>query len=185
MDSISKFNEEAEKILSYLISELKSFRTGKATPALIEDILVETYNGQMKLRLMELAAINTLDNNRLMVKPFDSTILGDIEKAILKTPLGISPRIEGNQIILQFPPLTEEQRLKLIKYLNQIIEDKRNQIRRLRDEARKTIKNQFEEKNITEDERFRLEKQLDEKTKNIMERIEEIKNKKVNEISTL
>jgi ribosome recycling factor len=81
--------------------------------------------------------------------------------------------------------LTEEQRLKLIKYLNQIIEDKRNQIRRLRDEARKTIKNQFEEKNISEDERFRLEKQLDEKTKNIMERIEEIKNKKVNEISTL
>jgi ribosome recycling factor len=64
MDSISKFNEEAEKILSYLISELKSFRTGKATPALIEDILVETYNGQMKLRLMELAAINTLDIRR-------------------------------------------------------------------------------------------------------------------------
>jgi ribosome recycling factor len=185
MDLIDKFKNESLKSISYLLSELKSFRTGRASPALIEEIEVETYNGQMKLKLMELASINVSDSNALIVKPFDPSTTIDIEKAIFKTQLGLSPRVEGNQIIVNIPPLTEEQRHKLIKYLNQIVEEKRNQIRKYRDDIRKIIKGEFEEKKITEDVRFNLEKKLDEETKNFMKKIDEIKNKKTNEILTI
>lgn len=184
MDPLIKFKQESEKVISHLASELKSFRTGKASPAIVEEIEIEAYS-QTKLRLKEVAAITTLDSASLLVKPFDPSILNNIEKAILKTPLGITPQVQGSQIILKFPPLTEEQRQKLIKFLNQTIEEKRNLVRRFRDESRKMIKTQFTEKKITEDQRFRLEKQLDEETKNFMAKIDELKTKKEVELSSL
>lgn len=185
MDPISKFKEQSEKTIAYLVEELKSFRTGKASPAMIENIEVNAYDEKSFFRLKELAAITNLDVQTLVVKPFDPSIIANIEKALLKTSLGVSPQTQGTEIIVKFPPLTQEQREKLIKFLNQIIEEKRVQLRRFRDEARKVIKIQFEEKKISEDERYRLEKMLDEETKKFMERIEEIRKKKETEIKTL
>jgi ribosome recycling factor len=184
MDPLIKFKQESEKVIAHLTSELKSFRTGKASPSIVEEIQIEAYS-ETKLRLKEVAAITTLDSASLLVKPFDPSILNNIEKGILRTPLGITPQVQGGQIILKFPPLTEEQRQKLIKFLNQIIEEKRNIIRRIRDESRKIIKTQFEEKKITEDQRFRWESQLDEEIKNFMNTIDQIKNKKEVELSSL
>jgi len=185
MDTISKFKEQSEKTIAYLVEELKSIRTGKASPAMIENIEVNAYDEKSFFHLKELAAITNLDVQTLLIKPFDPSIISNIEKALLKSPLGISPKTQGTEIIVKFPPLTQEQREKFIKLLHQIVEEKREQIRRFRDEARRIIKNQYEEKKMGEDERYRLEKNLDEETKKFMERIEEIKKKKELEIQTL
>lgn len=185
MDFVNIFIKEGNEIILKLKEELKGIRTGKANPSLVENIIVETYNNTVKLKLKELTAITNLDNITLLVKPFDSTTISDIEKAILKSPLGISPQLQNNQFLLKFPPLTQEQREKILRFVGQLIEEYKNQIRKIRDEVRKQIKLSFENKKITEDERFRTEKQIDEETKKFMSEVENLKNKKENEILTL
>ena len=114
--------------------------------------------------------------------PFDPSIISDIEKAILKSPLGISPVVQGNRILIKIPHLSQEQREKMLKLINQKIEEKKETIRNHRDNTRKNIKNSFENKTITEDDKFRLEKDIDEATQKIMEEIKTIKDKKEKEI---
>lgn len=181
-DIISWFISKAYNSLSQLKEEVKTVRAGKVNPSLLENIIVEAYQGQMKLKLNEVAAITNYDNSALIVKPYDPSIIRDIEKSLLKSPLGISPRLENNQFKILFPPLSQEQRVKYLKLLNQIIEDGKNLIRKHRDEARKKIKISFENKEISEDQKFRLEKMIDEETKKIISEIDTIKNSKEKEI---
>lgn len=185
MDFINIFIKEGNEIILKLKEELKGIRTGKANPSLVENIIVGTYNNTVKLKLKELTAITTLDNTTLLIKPFDPTTISDIEKALLKSPLGLSPQLQNQQFLLKFPPLTQEQREKILRFARQLIEEYKNYIRKIRDEFRKQIKLSFENKNITEDERFRIEKQIDEETKKMMSEIEDLKNKKESEILTL
>ncbi len=186
MDNIiSWFDQKAQSSFFQLKEEIKTIRAGKVNPSLIENIIVDTYQGQMRLKLNELASITNYDNFTLVVKPFDLSIIRDVEKALLKSPLGITPQLENNQFKILFPPLSQEQRLKYLKLLNQIIEKWKNQIRKYRDEARKKIKTGFENKEISEDQKFRLEKQIEEKTKNMINEIDVIKNSKQKEILTL
>ncbi len=181
-DIISWFINKAHNSLSQLKEEVKTIRAGKVNPSLLENIIVEAYQGQMKLKLNELAAITNYDNSTLIVKPYDPSIIHDIEKSLLKSPLGISPRLENNQFKILFPPLSQEQRAKYLKLLNQIIEDGKNLIRRYRDEARKKIKMSFEAKEISEDQKFRFEKLIDEETKKVINEIDVVKNSKEEEI---
>lgn len=179
---ISDFKQSIEKAISHLMEDLKSIRTGKANPSLVENIVVETYGGQSKLRLMELSTIMANGPSGLIVTPFDSTILSDIEKAILKSPLGVSPVIQGNKIILKFPPLSQEQREKLAKVAQQNVEETKQIIRNHRDDARKKIKQLHESKEMTEDEKFRIEKVIDIQTHKLMETIQKVKESKEKEI---
>ena len=185
MDFLNKFSNKSQIIISKLKEDLRTIRTGKANPSLIENIVVETYNNTMKLKLNELSAITTLDTTTLLIKPFDRSTIIDMEKAILKSPLGVSPKLESDQLIIKFPPLSQEQREKLIKLIGQIIEENKNNIRKIRDEIRKMIKNSFESKEITEDVKFRLEKQIDEETKKFMAEIDNLKSSKEKEVLTL
>ena len=185
MDYLNKFLAKSQDIILNLKEELKTFRTGKANPSFVENIIVETYNNTVKLKLKELAAISTLDSTTLQIKPFDLSTIKDIEKAILKSPLGISPKLETDQLIVKFPPLSQEQRKKFVKLINQVVEEGKKNIRKIRDEIRKLIKNSFENKMVSEDERFRLEKQIDEETKKLMEEIDNLKATKEKEILTL
>lgn len=182
MDIISQFKQNSQKITEALKEDLKTIRTGRANPGLVENLVVETYGGSTKLKLMELATITTDGPTALVIAPFDPSTTGDIEKAILKSPLGISPSVQTGRIIIKIPPLSQEQREKYIKLVSEKIEDKKNQIRSLRDNSRKTIKTRFENKEITEDEKYRLEKEIDEATAKITQEIQIIKNKKEEEI---
>lgn len=183
MDSIlEQFKQSAEKTLLYLKEDLKSIRTGKANPALIENLIIETYGGQSKLKLMELATIMTEGPTALSVTPFDPSTLSDIERAILKSSLGITSSIQGNRLLAKIPPLSQEQREKLVKLVNQKTEERKNIIRNNRDEARKKIKQLFEAKEITEDDKFRLEKEVDTETQRLMEELQKIKESKGREI---
>lgn len=182
MDLVNEFKQKSQKIIDILKEDLKSIRTGRANPSLVENIIIETYGGTTKLRLMELATITTEGSTALSIMAFDPSIIPDIEKSILKSPLGLSPIVQGNKIIIKIPPLSAEQREKYIKLVGEKIEDKKNQIRGIRDEIRKNLKNLFEKKEITEDEKYRLEKEIDNQNASLMKEIDNIKSKKEVEI---
>lgn len=177
-----EFKKNLEKEVAYLKQEIILIRTGKASPALIENILVETYAGAAKLKLKELATITAEDSLTLLIVPFDPSTISDIEKAILKSSLHLTPKVEGKNIYIKFPLLSEEQRKNLLKLVSQKAELSRERIRIQRDEARKKIKNFFENKQISEDEKFRMEKEIDKITQEFNNQISEIKEKKEKEI---
>lgn len=185
MDPIINFKQESEKVITSLKDDLKLIRTGRANPAFIDNIIVETYGGQTKLKLYELSTITTEGPAVLVVIPFDPATISDIEKAILKSPLNISPQTQGQRIIIRLPPLSTEQRQKLIKLLSQKIEFKKTNIRGLRDDFRKKIKFAFESKIISEDDKYRQEKEIDQLTKKFMEEILNIREAKEKEIASI
>lgn len=183
MDGIlSEFKSNVEKTVSQLKEDVKTIRTGRATPALVEGLIVETYGGQTKLKLMELSSITTEGPTAIVIIPFDMTTLQDIEKAILKSTLGLSPQTQGNRIVVKIPSLSQEQREKMIKFVGQKVEEKRQIIRNHRDEARKKLRNLLDSKEINEDVKFRAEKEIDVFAQKSMEEIQVIKESKEREI---
>jgi ribosome recycling factor len=182
MDILSIFIQQANKTIDSLREDLKSIRTGRASPSLVENLVIETYGGQTKLRLLALSTIMTDGPSSLSIVPFDPSILQDIEKAILKSPLGLTPAIQGTKIIIRIPSLNTEQREKYIKIVGEKIEEKKVTIRNHRDDARRTIKTTFEKKEMSEDEKYRLEKEIDSQSTKFMEEINEIRENKEKEI---
>ena len=179
---IAEFKVAVDKLIAHLKEELKSIRTGRASASLVENLVVEAYGGQSKLRLLELASIMTEGPIQLVISPFDPSTTQDIEKAILKSPIGLSPAVQGSRIIIKIPPLSQEQRDKYIKLAGSMIEEKKMMTRNARDETRKKFKNQFEKKEISEDEKFAQEKSLQGLTDEFIEKIEEMGENKKNEL---
>lgn len=179
---LSNFKQHAEKAIASLKEDLKSIRTGRATPAIVENIIVNTYGGQTKLRMLELATITTEGSSVLIIAPYDPSTVKDVEKAILTSPLGLSPQVQGTHIRITIPPLSQEQREKFVKIVAQKIEERKQIMRNLRDDGRKEIKQKFEAKEWTEDDKFRFEKELDKITQTYMELLHEIRGKKEQEI---
>jgi len=182
MDIVSTFDQQAAKTIASLKEDLKSIRTGRASPSLVENLYVETYGGQTKLRLLELATIVTEGASSLSINPYDPSVIQDIEKAILKSPLGLTPATQGTRIIIRIPSLNTEQREKYIKVVGEKIEEKRITVRNHRDDSRRIIKNTFEKKEMSEDEKYRLEKEIDVQSTKFMEEINAIKESKEKEI---
>jgi len=182
---ISGFNNSLQNIVIRLKEDLKTVRTGRANPVMLENLIVEAYGGQSKLKMMEVATITTEGPSIILIQPFDPSTVQDIEKAILKSPLGFSPQVQGTRLLIKVPPLSEEQRLKFTKLIGQIIEEKKSIIRNERDNVRKTIKSQFENKDLTEDGKFRLEKEIDNITQKFTSEIQQIKESKEKEIMAI
>ena len=182
MDIISTFSQQANKTIQSLKEDLKSIRTGRASPSLVENLVIETYGGQTKLRFFDFATITNDGPSALTILPFDPSVIQDIEKAILKSPLGLTPAVQGSKIIIRIPSLNSEQREKYIKIVGEKVEEKKVTIRNQRDNARKIIKTSFEKKEMGEDEKYRLEKEIDNQTTKFMEEINIIKESKENEI---
>ncbi|MBI3619528.1 ribosome recycling factor [Candidatus Roizmanbacteria bacterium] len=182
---IVDFKNHADKTVSYLKEELKTIRTGKANPSMLENLSVDAYGGQTKLRLMELATITSEGPTTLVVIPFDPATTQDIERGILKSPLGISPSVQGGRIMIKLPLLSEEQRQKMTKLVGQQTEEKKQTVRNLRDEARKKVKIQLEKKEITEDDKFRTEKDIDTVSQKYLEEIDRIRTTKEQEIMAI
>lgn len=179
---VSNFKTVVQNTIAHLKEDLKSVRTGRAAPGLIEGLMVETYGGSTVMKLRDIATITNEGSDALIVVPFDPSTVTDIEKAIQKSPLGLNPQTQGNRIIVRIPPLSQEQREKYIKLISQKVEEHRVSIRNERDGARKKIKNQHDAKEISEDERFRLEKDIDTITQSSTEEIQAIKEHKERDI---
>lgn len=133
------FEEGASKALEHLQHELSTIRTGRANPSVIEDISVSCYGGISPLQ--QLAAISAPEPRLLVVQPWDTSILKDIEKAISQSNLGVNPVVDGKIIRLPIPPMTEERRVDLLKVVNSKAEEARVRLRAAREEAMKELKN--------------------------------------------
>src|ERR1700686_3189297 len=146
-----------EKSVDYMIHEFSAVRTGKASPALVENIDVEAYGSTMKLK--QLALNTTPESRRLVVQPFDAGTAQDIERALKEAKIGITPAVDGKIIRLPIPELSEERRKELAKSLSKMAEEARVRIRSNRrtalDEAKK-----LKGSGIREDEMSDLEDQI-------------------------
>lgn len=180
---LENYKSELEKVLKHLREELTSFRTGRANPALVENLLVEVYGTRMPLK--QLASISTPDPKTIFMQIWDKSLILEIEKAIAISNLGLTPSVEGTSVYLRISALTEEKRKELVKTLHQRLEQARIAIRGSRDKIREKIIKGEREKEITEDEKYQLFKKLDEITTEFNEQIKKIGEKKEEEIMTV
>src|SRR5919197_5841066 len=145
--------ERMEKAVSVLRDELRGLRTGRATPALVDSIRVEAYGSPTPLK--QLAQISTPDPQSILIRPYDPSILKDIEKAIRSSDLGMSPNNDGKMIRLQVPPMSGEQRQKLVQRIKKSAEEAKVACRNIRRDANKHFDQAEKAKEMTEDERDR------------------------------
>lgn len=182
MDIIKEYSASLDKTVAHLKEELQTIRTGRPSSTILESMQVDTYGGTMKMKLMEMATITNEGATTLVIQPFDPSTVQDIEKAILKSPLNLTPKVQGQRILVVFPELSMEQREKFVKLVGQHVEEHRIKIRGQRDEIRKDIKALFDTKEITEDDKFRMEKDIDAATTKKMDEMQVLKEKKEQQI---
>jgi ribosome recycling factor len=163
--------DSMEKALHYMVHEFSSVRTGKASPALVENIDVEAYGAMMKLK--QLAVISTPEPRLIVIQPFDASTAKPIEKAILESKIGINPAIDGKVIRLPIPELTEQRRRDLVKALKQMAEEAKIRIRSARHDGMNEVKKCEKEGEITEDDRRSLEKEIQDLTDKFGKKIDE------------
>lgn len=174
------FKQKGNKIIEHLKSELVSLRTGRATPALIEDLEVDYYGAKTPLKAM--AVISNSEPRTLVIQPWDKSAVQLIEKAIQTSPLGINPVADRDIIRLSIPALTEERRRELVKLLGRYVEDARISVRKEREDALRVIDTQFKSKEIGEDVRFRQRSEIQKQVDEINKKIEEMATAKEKEI---
>ena len=172
--------EKMRTSLEVLKRELSTIRTGRATPALIEHIRVE-YAG-VPTPLNQIAGISAPEARLLVVQPWDKSILHDIEKAILKSDLGLNPSSDGNVIRLSIPPLSEERRQELIKVVRRKVEEGKIVVRNLRREAMDEMRRSEKNKDISQDELKRGLDQLQKLTDSFIAKAEQIGQDKETEL---
>ena len=155
-------DERMDKTLRALRSELSKIRTGRAHPSLLEHVSVNYYGSQVPLN--QAANINVLDARTLGVAPWDKNMVGEIEKAILNSDLGLNPVTTGSVMRVPLPALTEERRKELTRVVRSEVEKARVAIRNIRRDANHHLKEMLKEKMITEDEDRREEDKIQKMT---------------------
>lgn len=171
-----------QQVLNLITSDISSLRTGRATPSLVENIICPAYGGTQRLKVQELATITAPDPQTLNISPWDKSIIGDIRKGIMEANVGLNPIIDGEILRIAFPPLTTEDREKYVKLLSQKLENGRIMIRQIRGDIMQEIKKKFEAKEVTEDEKFDQEKKTQEITDEFVNKINEMGEKKKQEL---
>ena len=163
-----------------LEEDLAGIRTGRASPALVERLQVEYYGSPTPL--VQLASIGVPEPRTLLIRPFDQSSLSDIERAIQKSDLGLTPSNDGKNIRLNLPPLTEERRKELVRIVNHRVEEGRISVRNVRRDLIRDLREFEEEKMISEDERVRGEEELQKITDRYIEEINAVGDHKEKEI---
>lgn len=179
----TKFN--MQKVLEVLKIDLSSVRVGKASPNLVENIVVAAYQGTQKLKIVELAQIATTDAQTIVITPYDGSIIGEIHKAIMDGNTGFTPVIDGTIIRIAIPPLSEERRKQMVALVSQKLEGGKVQVRQMRHDAMSDVKKQLNAKTISEDESIRLEKEIQRLTDDTILEIENLGKKKEEELMAI
>ena len=168
--------EKMKKAFDSVMREFSEIRTGRASPALVEGLHVDYYGTPTLLK--QLASISAPDVHLIVIQPWDMTAIVEIEKAIMKSNLGINPSNDGKLIRLSIPPLSKERRQELVKVVHKMTEEGRVSLRTIRREAKEALEKLEKDKVIAEDDKFRgideLQKLVD---KNIAKVDELLKNK--------
>ena len=168
------------KAVESLQSELMTMRTGRASPALVERVRVDYYG--VPTPLNQLATISVPEPRLLTIKPWDASVLSNVEKALMKSDLGLTPSNDGHIIRLSIPRLTEERRLELVKQVNRRVEEGKIALRNIRREGIDDLREMEKEKMISEDEMFGGRDDLQEITDGFAKRMDEIGKAKEEEV---
>ncbi|MBW1714692.1 MAG: ribosome recycling factor [Deltaproteobacteria bacterium] len=177
---LSEMSKKMEKTVQALDREFRKMRTGRASTSILEGIMVECYGTQMHLN--QTASISSPESRLLIVQPWDQSIIGDIEKAILKSGLGLTPMNDGKLIRISIPPLTEERRKELAKVAKKTAEESKIVIRNHRREANELLKELKKESEISEDEMYKYQDKVQKATDEFIEKIDSIQTRKEKEI---
>lgn len=183
MNIIQTNKQTFDDVIEFLRNDIMSLRTGRATPALVEDIAVEAYGTKQQLK--GVASIMVLDAKTLAIEPWDKSLMQAVEIGIRNSSIGISPVNDGKVIRLPLPSLTSERRAELIKVLHQKLEAARISLRKVREDMRDEIDQSEKNNDISEDEKFSLQEALEKMIKDYNEKVKEIGEDKEKEITTI
>lgn len=177
---MNETKERMEKAIGAYQRELATVRAGRANPSLLDKVTVEYYGAQTPLN--QIASITAPEARMLVITPYDKTALGDIEKAIQKADLGVTPSNDGNIIRITIPPLTEERRKELAKLVKKYSEDAKVAVRNIRRDANDDLKKLEKNGEMTEDELRSSTEDVQKLTDEYVSKIDEITKDKEKEI---
>jgi ribosome recycling factor len=161
-----------EKAVEAMRREFASVRTGKATPALLDTVRVDAYGSKMPLN--QVGTVSAPEPRLLVIQPWDKSLIGEIEKAVRTSDLGLNPSNDGNVVRVPVPALTEERRRDMAKVLHKLAEEGRIAVRHARQEANKEIKRSQQAHEIGEDEAHRLTDEVQKLTDDYIGRIDQL-----------
>lgn len=179
---IDIFKTDLDKCVDNLTEDLAQIRTGRATPELIQDVLINAY--QTEAPLKNYATINVADNRSLIVIPWDKSIMDNISKGISSANLGFNPVSEGDHVRVSIPDLTQERRVEYVKVMKERVEDARIAIRQVRQKFMQDIDEQ-QKQGFSEDQADMLREEGEKLVKESNVKIEEIKDKKEEELMSI
>jgi len=172
-----------KKAIDFTLHEFSTIHTGKASPAMVEGVMVEAYGSMVRLK--ECAAISTPDPRMIQVQPWDKALIRAVEKALQQANLGINPIVDGNLVRLPFPDLSKERRLEFVKIANKLAEEGRVNIRHARRDAMELVKKGKKDGKIAEDEEKRLEKDIQAATDKAIKDVDASLARKEKELTTV
>ena len=173
-------NSRMQKAVDGLARELATIRAGRATPALLDNIMVD-YQGT-SVPIYQLATLSIPEANLIVIQPWDRTCLREIERAILTANIGLNPANDGNVIRLVIPPLSEERRKELVKFVSKKVEERRVAIRNIRRDGIEKLREMQKNKEISEDQFKSNSKKLDQLTEAWVAKATEVGQRKEKEI---
>lgn len=182
-DVMRDTEEKMKKTLEVVSREFTTVRTGRASPALVDGIKVDYYGTPTPLK--SLASISTPDPKLIVIQPWDASVAGEIEKAILKSELGVTPINDGKVIRIQIPDLSKERRVELVKLVKKMAEDGRISLRTARHASIEHLKKLEKDKLIAEDERFKGQDDIQKITDKYIVKIDEALAAKEKEITEI
>ena len=177
---VSEHENKMKKAVEALQTSLKSLRTGRASTGLVENLMVEYYGTPTALK--QLATLATPQSDSIVIKPFDPSVLKDIERAIKNSNLSLAPIEDGKIIRLNIPPLSEERRKQIVGQAKQLGEQAKVSLRNIRRDANKQLEKEQQDKLITEDDRDKGKKQIDDLTKDFSKEVDSTIKAKSDEI---
>jgi len=177
---VDEHSKNMDKTVEFFRSELKSVRTGRAAPGLVEHLIVDYYGTPTPLK--SLATIAAPEPASIVIKPFDVGCLKDIEKAIKSSELSLAPIVDGKMIRLNIPPLSEERRKQIVQQVKQLGEKTKIGVRNIRRDAIKQLDDAEKAKIIGEDARDKAKEEIEKLTKKHVDAIDEVAKHKADEI---
>ena len=179
-ETYEETRDRMEKTIESLQKEMKRVRTGRASLSLLDGIRVDYYGTQTPLNQM--ASLSVPESRLIVIQPWDVSVIKQIEKAILKSDLGLTPSSDGKLIRIAIPPLTEERRKDLVKVVNKIAEEYKVAVRNIRRDANEMVKELKKESEISEDDAFKAQDEIQKITDQFIGKVDEIQAAKEKEI---
>ena len=182
---VSDAKNRITRTVNILKQELASIRTGRASAGLIDHVRIKAYGGTQDLSVAEMATIASLDAATLVVTPFDSSVIDELNRGLQQANLGLSISQDGEKIRIVVPPMTEERRQEFIKLAKTKTEGIKIMVRQIRQDILNVVHDMFQKKEMAEDEKFRLEKEVQTVVETHSEMIEHLLQEKITELETL